>query len=107
MPLFTLGAELIASVTILSLLSGLGSYLHGRRTERLQGGWISFMAEMILALTVGLTVTYLCEAKQVDRRITMALVLILSNNGAETYSRFRQAAVERFSLMLTGGGNKK
>ncbi|WP_217521915.1 phage holin family protein [Vibrio metschnikovii] len=106
MPLFTLGAELIASVTILSLLSGLGSYLHGRRTERLQIGWISFLAEMTLALMVGLTVTYLCESKQMDRRVTMALVLILSNNGAETYSKFRQLVIERLSLLLTGGGNK-
>ncbi|WP_369523040.1 phage holin family protein [Vibrio campbellii] len=94
-------------MTILSLLSGLGSYLNARRTERLQSGWVSFLAEMTLALTVGLTVTYLCEAKQVDRRVTMALVLILSNNGAETYSKFRQAIGDRFTLMLTGGGNKK
>lgn len=106
MPLFTLGAELTASVTILSVLSGVGSYLHGRRTGRLKRGWIDFAAEITLALVVGLIVTYLCEVAEMDRRITMAIVLILSNNGAETYTKLRQAALDRMSLIINGGGTK-
>lgn len=103
MPLLTLGVELTVSVTLLSLLSGIGSYFHGRRTERLKRGWIDFLAEVTLALVVGLVVTYLCEAAEADRLITMALVLILSNNGAESCHVLREGALKRLSLIFNGG----
>lgn len=99
-----LGIELMISVLLLALFSGMGSYFQGVRTTRIKGGFLDFMAEIILAVVVGLIVAYLCESQLIDRRITCALVLIFSNNGADTITKIRSLATSKLASIFNFGG---
>lgn len=107
MPVFVLEQSFALSVLALSILSGVGSYLQGKRLDRLKGGLIDLLTEITLALVVGLVVAYVCESRGVERNLTCALVLILSNNGADSLFLLRQFAIDRLSKLFNMGGPSK
>lgn len=81
---FIITLELTILVSVLAILSGVGSYLQGVRENRLKGGVIDFLAEVVLALTVGLGIAYTGHSLQWNEAMTCALVLAFANNGADT-----------------------
>lgn len=107
MPVFELEQSFAISVLALSFLSGMGSFLHGKRVSRLNGGFMDLITEITLAIVVGLVVAYMCESEEVDRNITCALVLILSNNGADSLAFLRQSASDGLTRLFNIGGQGK
>ena len=79
-----LTSELIVTASLLSLLGGLGSYLHGCREGRFDRSWINAFTEIVLALVVGLVVMYLGDWQGWPKGLTCVLILVLSNNGGDT-----------------------
>ncbi len=107
MPVFLIGDNFIASVLALSALSGVGSYLQGRRDNRLTGGLIDAITEVVLALVVGLAVAYLLESYEVKRGYTCAIVLVASNNGADTLSACKSLVMQGLERFFNYGGKGK
>ncbi len=95
MPLAFMGDGFMSLVAILSVLSGIGSYLQGHREGRLRNGLIDLLTEVIFALIAGLATGYVSEAYEVKRGFTCALVLILSNNATETLGQLKMVLLNR------------
>ena len=92
-------------VFVLSMLSGFGSYLHNFRRKK-HHGIVDFLAEIILALVVGLTVAYICEYHKIDRAYTCAIVLILSNNASDTMNFIKTVAMTTIGGLAKLGGKR-
>ncbi|MDW2187564.1 hypothetical protein R7Z80_17040 [Vibrio sp. 1733] len=107
MPVSVVGESFAISVLALSVLSGVGSYLQGIREQRLAGGFLNFLTELTLALVVGLIVAYLCESEGVEAGYTSALVLIASNNGADSINFIRKLASQMLARFFNTGGQGK
>lgn len=80
----TLTIELILNASLLSLLGGLGSYLHGCREARFDRGWTNAITEIVLALVVGFVVLYCGVWQGWPPALTCVLILVFSNNGGDT-----------------------
>lgn len=102
-----LTADLTLLFSALSILSGVGSYLQGVREKRLAGGSRDFLTEIILALIAGLAFAYLGHSQEWNEAMTCFLVLMVSNNGAETIAIIRKALKQsiqkRFGLTSPKG----
>lgn len=68
----------------LSALSGLGSYLQGVRSKRITHGCLNFTTEVVTALIAGMIVAFAGHSFEVNEALTCAVVLVMSNNGADT-----------------------
>ncbi|MCG6387484.1 hypothetical protein [Vibrio fluvialis] len=104
--MFVIESGFASLVLALSFLSGIGSFLQGRREGRLNG-FFDLMAEVTLASIVGLVVAYLGETQGLDRGYTCAFVLVLSNNGSDTLLALRKNVVGRLNSLLSFGGKLK
>lgn len=109
MPIVVLDEGFLALVIALSVLSGVGTFLQGKRDKRLTGGLIDFFTEITLAVVVGLTIAHIGEGQNLDRSFTCALVLILSNNGADTLEGMRKIVSSNLNkfLRFISGDSKK
>lgn len=108
MPEVLLNDGFMPLVLALSILSGAGSFLQGRREERLGGTLVDLITEVVLALIVGLATAYVSEAYEIKRGITCALVLVLSNNASDTLVWFKKLTFNKISKGLgTDGGKGK
>ncbi|QFT40134.1 MULTISPECIES: phage holin family protein [unclassified Vibrio] len=107
MPIILFGESFTFSVLALSALSGIGSYLQGRREARLKGGFMDLITEITLALVVGLIVAYVLESHGMERGYTCALVLVASNNGADSLAAIRQLAIKGLAKFFNSGGTSK
>lgn len=116
--MFHLDAELshVAVVLSLSLLSGLGSFLHGRREGRLnaqglRGLIFDLLTEMIIAVIAGLIAFYVGQYRQYDKPIIYLSVLLASNNGQEMLSAIKRvnmdAIIQIISQVLSKVGTRK
>lgn len=76
--------ELILNASLLSLLGGLGSYLHGCREGRFTRSWTNAITEIVLALVVGFVVMFCGVWQGWPPALTCVLILVLSNNGGDT-----------------------
>ena len=85
-------AELMLLVCSLSCLGGIGSFLQGKRDKRLRGNFLDFITELFLAQIVGLATAYLGHNFNWNEAITCFIVLIISNNAAETINFFKKTA---------------
>lgn len=85
-----LTGEVIVTASVLSLLGGLGSYLHGAREGRFARSWINALTEIVLALVVGLCVMYLGVWQGWPQALTSVVILVLSNNGGDTLAMFKR-----------------
>lgn len=101
--------EFALLVSALSVLSGIGSYLQGVRENRLKGRFLDFFTEVTLALVVGLATAYTGHSMKLNEAMTCALVLIFSNNGADTVALlkkiFKQLLAHRFGLNTNSNNN--
>lgn len=104
--MFVIESGFVSLVLALSFLSGIGSFLQGRREGRLNG-LFDLLAEMTLASIVGLIVAYLGETQGLERGYTCAFVLVLSNNGSDTLLAVRKNVVERINDLFSFGGKLK
>jgi hypothetical protein len=80
----TLTIELILNASLLSLLGGLGSYLHGCRESRFARSWTNAITEIVLALVVGFVVMYCGVWQGWPPALTCVLILVFSNNGGDS-----------------------
>ncbi len=103
MPIVFMGDGFMLLVTILSILSGFGSYLQGCREGRLSKTAFDLLTEITFALIVGLATGYVSEAHQVRRGVTCAIVLILSNNATDTLGQFKKAIINRLANFPNSG----
>lgn len=97
-----LNIELTVIVTALSALSGVGSYLHGRREGRLKGGFFDCLTEITLAIVAGLVIAFLGDAYKINPSITFACALVASNNGAE-FLALAKTTLHKFFLNKMDG----
>ncbi|HIF9321654.1 TPA: phage holin family protein [Photobacterium damselae] len=93
--------ELAAFVSALSTLSGIGSYLHGRREGRLKSGFFECITEITLALVAGYIVAFAGEYEGIDPAMICAGVLLASNNGAE-FIKFAKGCAQKLVTKFTG-----
>ncbi|SQD10689.1 Uncharacterised protein [Citrobacter freundii] len=75
-------ANLIQAL-FLSLLSGIGVFLHGVREERIKASSLNLLTELVLAVLAGLTAYYIARHKSWDDSLLYLAVLVVSNNGRE------------------------
>ncbi|MCG3884180.1 hypothetical protein I3271_05720 [Photobacterium leiognathi] len=92
-----LDLELATVVFVLSILSGVGSFLHGRREGRLKGGGFDCITEMVLSLVSGFVVAFFGNAYSIHPSITCALSLLAANNGAE-FLTFSKSVFRRYLI---------
>lgn len=104
--MFIIEGGFVFLVVLLSLLSGVGSFLQGKREGRLTNA-LDLLSEVVLALIVGLIVAYVGEANNIERGYTCALVLVLSNNGSDTLNSLRKMTFNRLSQVFNLGGKGK
>ncbi|MEC6832942.1 hypothetical protein VXS06_14340 [Photobacterium toruni] len=78
-----LDPELAAVVLVASIVSGVGSFMHGKRESRLKGGYFDCATEITLSLVAGFIVAFLGDAYEINPSIICACSLLASNNGAE------------------------
>ena len=107
MPILVLDEDFLVLVIALSIFSGIGSFLHGKREERLKGGAIDFFTEITLAVVVGLVVAYIGEGQNLERTFTCALVLVLSNNGADAIEIIRKIVRNHLKILLKFNSGEK
>lgn len=81
---FKLELELALLFIVLSLLSGVGGYLQNVRHKTYENSTLHFFAELSMALVSGLFVAFIGIYKSWNPALTCALVLVASNNGADT-----------------------
>ncbi|NEG94054.1 holin [Leclercia adecarboxylata] len=116
--MFPIDAELshVAVVLLLSVLSGIGAFLHGRREGRLTGTsfkglLLDFMTEIIIAVIAGLIAFYIGQIRQLDKPLIYLSVLLASNNGQEMISTIKRlnmdTIVQVISKILTKKGTEK
>jgi hypothetical protein len=103
-PELVLNKEFLVVVIAFSLLSGVGAYFQGSREERHKGSYIDFFAESILAVVAGLVAAYSGESLELHRGLTLAIVLIVSNNGSDVLEVLKSTAINRVKSMLKSGG---
>lgn len=92
----------IALVSGLSILSGIGAYLHGCRAGRYQVRALDFVGEMSCALTAGLMVFYLAKHNGLDDYLIYFAVLLSSNNGSEVLDKARSAIADKVAVVISG-----
>ena len=95
-PMF-IDIELAGVVFILSVLSGIGSYLHGRREGRLVGGWFDCCTEIVLSILAGFVVAFVGDAYKIHPSITCACALLAANNGTE-FLTFSKLVLQKYLL---------
>lgn len=81
-----LDTELAIVIFVLSIVSGIGSYLHGCRSGRLKRSYYDCITEVVLALVAGFVVAFFSDAYKIHPSITCASALLAANNGAEFLS---------------------
>nr|AKN37064.1 hypothetical protein [Vibrio cyclitrophicus]AKN38227.1 hypothetical protein [Vibrio splendidus] len=92
--LFPKTSEALVTV-LLSLLGGLGSYLHGVRTGRIQRALFEFVTEVFLAQIVGFIVMNACRFLDLPPSLTAVLILALTNNSDESILEFKSYLMHR------------
>lgn len=104
------GFSQVAVALALSVLSGVGVYLHGRREGRLRGGMVDFITEIIIAATAGLMAFYIGQYQHLDKSIIYFSVLLASNNGQEVLGAVKRVNTDAIVQVITqvlsrkGGG---
>ena len=90
-----------AVVTVfLSLIGGLGSYLHGVRTSRIERKAFEFFTEVLLALIVGLIVMNAAASIELPSSVTAVLILTLTNNSDESILEFKSHLMQRLRYRM-------
>lgn len=72
------------SALLLSLLGGIGSYLHGYRNNDFKHSFLNLFTELVLATTTGLAIMYIGQWKELSPALVSVLILMLTNNGSES-----------------------
>lgn len=91
----------IALAVALSLISGIGVYLLGRREGRLRGGFWDLLTEIFLALTAGLMAFYIGKYQQWSDSVTSLSILLASNNSTEVLNMAKRINMEALGNGLT------
>lgn len=86
-------------VTALSFVSGVASYLHGRRDGRLRGGALDVAAELITALVAGWGALFLGLWKEWPEPLVCLCVIAAANNGAGFMTAIR-GLLSKFNKLL-------
>lgn len=95
---------LVLIVVAVSVLSGAGSFLQQRRTQRLQkGAWfIELFSELVIACTAGLAALFLGLWQEFPTPLTCLVALIAASNGAAFMDLGRKFLTNK----LNTGGSK-
>lgn len=86
-------------VTALSFISGVASYLQGRRDGRLRGGALDLAAELFTALVAGWSVMFLGLWKGWPEPLVCLCVIAAANNGSAVMTLLR-AMLSKFIKLL-------
>lgn len=81
-------SEVLIAV-LFSLLGGLGSYVHGVRTGRVQRASFEFLTEVLLALITGFIVLNAGRFLELPASVIAVLILTLTNNSDESILEFK------------------
>lgn len=76
-------------VTALSFISGVASYLQGRRDGRLRGGALDMASELLTALVAGWSILFLGLWKAWPESLLCLCVIAAANNGSVVMSGLR------------------
>lgn len=101
------GISQVAVAVGLSILSGVGVYLHGRREDRLRGGFLDFSTELLIAVTAGLMAYYVGQYRQLDKSIIYFSVLLASNNGQAVLGMAKRVNTDAIIQIVTQVLSKK
>lgn len=95
---------LVLIVFAVSVLSGVGSFLQQRRTQRQKhDGWfIELISELVLACTAGLAALFVGLWQEFPIPLTCLLALITASNGAY----FIELGKKILTNKINSGGNK-
>lgn len=86
-------------VTALSFISGVASYLHGRRDGRLRGGALDIAAELVTALVAGWSALFLGLWKEWPEPLVCLCVIASANNGSGVMTSLR-GLLSKFNKLL-------
>ncbi|CAH0543092.1 phage holin family protein [Vibrio marisflavi] len=100
MPTLLHGELFVYAVIGFAILSGVGTFLNRKREGQIKGGFVDFLTEVVLALVVGISVACVADSWDVERGVTCAAVLVLSNNGAESLVSIRKIVINQLRKLF-------
>jgi hypothetical protein len=98
-------ANLIQAL-FLSLLSGIGVFLHGVREERIKASSLNLLTELVLAVLAGLTAYYIARHKAWDDSLLYLAVLVVSNNGREVSTALKNRLIDTIQYLFGPKGGR-
>ncbi|HCD8986603.1 TPA: holin [Citrobacter freundii] len=98
-------ANLIQAL-FLSLLSGIGVFLHGVREERIKASSLNLLTELVLAVLAGLIAYYIARHKAWDDSLLYLAVLVVSNNGREVSTALKNRLIDTIQYLFGPKGGR-
>lgn len=94
--------DFIVLISILSSISGCGSYLHSVRHGNFS--WLGLLTELTLSISVGLCVAYFCLHQEWSKELAYCLAIVASNNGGDCLNNIKkilsQVIEKKFGIKL-------
>ena len=81
-----------------SLISGFGAFLQGRREGRIKANWLELFSELVLAQVAGLGALFVGEWRDFPDALVCLIALIAASNGGAMMALARSALAERIKL---------